>query len=233
MTRQAEAPVFDAHAGDYDQSLERGLCLSGENKDYFARRRLQWLRHYLGAESEVGRVLDYGCGTGSATPWFFESLHAAEVVGVDVSESSIAVARERHGSQQARFHTRTAFPPRADFDLAFCNGVFHHIEPTQRPTAIREVAGYLRPGGYFAFWENNPWNPGTHWVMRRIPFDADARKIFPHRARRLLRESGFAILSVSFAFIFPRWLSALRPLELPLSRIPLGAQYQVLCRREE
>lgn len=43
----------------------------------------------------------------------------------------------------------------------------------------------LRPGGVFAFWEINPWNPGTRHVMSRIPFDRDAIMLTPPEARWL------------------------------------------------
>ena len=49
---------------------------------------------------------------------------------------------------------------------------------TSAPTIVPDICGFvrqgLRPGGVFALWENNPWNPGTRLVMRRIPFDRNA-----------------------------------------------------------
>ena len=89
----------------------------------------------------------------------------------------------------------------------------------------------LRPGAPFAFCENNPWNPGTRWVMRRIPFDRDSIPIALPEARRLLREVGFEILASDALFFFPRILRWLRPLERPLVALPLGAQYLVLARK--
>jgi len=67
--------------------------------------------------------------------------------------------------------------------------------------------------------------------MRRIPFDRDAKLLSPPAARRLLRGTGFEVVSTDFLFLFPRLLAALRPLEARLARIPAGAQYLVLCRR--
>ena len=93
------------------------------------------------------------------------------------------------------------------------------------------IAGSLRPGGFAALWENNPWNPGTRWVMRRIPFDRDAQMLFPSALRRLARAAGLQVLHTRFAFIFPRMLSLLRPLERLLSPLPLGGQYVAWCRK--
>ena len=86
----------------------------------------------------------------------------------------------------------------------------------------------LKPGGLFAFWENNPWNPGTRYVMSRIPFDRDAITLTPPEAWRLLQGCGFEILRTDFLFVFPRFLGWLRRLEPRMSSLPCGAQYMVL-----
>src|SRR5437870_1900508 len=57
----------------------------------------------------------------------------------------------------------------ASFDLCYCNGVFHHIPPHERLGAARLIFRSLARGGHFALFENNPLNPGTRMVMRRIP----------------------------------------------------------------
>jgi hypothetical protein len=67
--------------------------------------------------------------------------------------------------------------------------------------------------------------------MSRIPFDHDAITLTPPQARCLLRAGGFEVLRTDFAFIFPRMLAALRRLEPRVSLLPLGAQYQILCRK--
>jgi hypothetical protein len=90
----------------------------------------------------------------------------------------------------------------------------------------------LRPGGFFAFWENNPWNPGTRWIMSRTPIDRDAITISPREARKLLHSADFRVLSVDSLFYFPRSLGWFRPLEKVLTRLPLGGQYLVLCVKD-
>jgi hypothetical protein len=109
--------------------------------------------------------------------------------------------------------------------------VFHHIPLAERADAARTVWRALRPSGWFAFWENNPWNPGTQVVMKRCPFDRDAQTLSPPRARALLGTAGFEVVRTDFLFMFPRALKALRFIEPRVARWPLGAQYQVLCRK--
>jgi len=78
------------------------------------------------------------------------------------------------GSSRARFLRYYECQPEERVDLVICNGVFHHIPLQQRRDAVAFAFHSLRRGGVFAFWENNPWNPGTRLAMRRIPFDRDA-----------------------------------------------------------
>jgi SAM-dependent methyltransferase len=226
------AASFDAFADNYDSSLQSGLDLTGENKAYFIHGRLAWLRDQLASRGFNGqRVLDFGCGCGDTCPYIFELLNAREYVGVDPSAESIKLANRRHGGEHCRFRQLDGQIAAGDFDLAYCNGVFHHIEPSQRYAAAQYVAQSLRPGGLFALWENNSWNPATRWVMRRIPFDRDAIMLSAPQSRRLLRSAGFEILATHFLFVFPHALRWFRSLETRMARIPIGGQYLVLARR--
>ncbi len=225
-------PEFDDYAKNYDSALNRGLSLSGESKAYFARERVRWLAARLRELGvQPGHVLDYGCGTGDTSPELLEQLHARMVVGVDASRESLDVARTVHADPRLQFKTMSDLDPSGEFEVAYCNGVFHHVEPEQRLDALGYVHRSLSKDGYFGLWENNPWNPGTRLVMRRIPFDRDAKLLSPPHARRLLARAGFDVLWTDFLFFFPRALSALRPLEARLARVPVGAQYLVLCRK--
>jgi trans-aconitate methyltransferase len=223
---------FDTYAKEYDRALAAGLSATGEDKNYFAHGRVRWLAQRLqSAPLEVSRVLDYGCGTGSAAPWLLRQFPSAFVVGVDISEASIAQAEANYGGSRTAFFSAAKFSPAQDVDLAFCNGVFHHIPIDQRLQAAVYVRECLRPGGMFAFWENNPWNPGTRYVMSRVPFDRDAVPLSAPAARQLMRSAGFTVLRTDFLFVFPRALRRLRWLERSLCGLPLGGQYLVLCQK--
>lgn len=224
--------AFDAYAANYDSTLNQGLAVSGEGKDYFAAGRIRWLAKRL-AERDAAplAILDFGCGTGSAAPYLLDMLGAESITGVDVSSDSIEVARRDHADPRLRFTLVSEYPPAEEIDLVFTNGVFHHITPLERPGTLKFIHESLRPGGWFAFWENNPFNPGTRYVMSRIPFDRDAVLVWPHQFRKLLRQSGFDVISTDYQFIFPRILAPLRRLEPWLARFALGAQYLILARK--
>lgn len=229
MTREAH---FDRYAESYDEALAQGLAISGEDKHFFARGRVTFLANQLAAVGfQAQTVLDYGCGTGTATPYLLESLNVRKVIGVDISLRSIEVASRTYSSLPAEFLPLESFRPCEQADLVYCNGVFHHIPPAERADAIRCIWQALRPGGYFALWENNPWNPATRYVMSRCPFDDDAITLTPPEARRLVQQGGFTPISTRFLFIFPRALAFLRCLEPPLARVPLGTQYEILCQK--
>jgi SAM-dependent methyltransferase len=224
--------AFDEYADNYDAALEEGLSATGENKVYFAKGRIDWLAGRVRALGFTPRsILDFGCGTGSATPYLLGVAGAESSLGVDISPKSLETARRVHGSERARFALVDPAEPNGGFDLAFCNGVFHHIPVAERGLACDYVFRSLRPGGLFAFWENNPWNPGTRFVMARCPFDQDAITLSPPSARSLLAAQGFEVVRTDYLFIFPRALRMLRWIEPNVSRLPLGAQYQILCRK--
>jgi SAM-dependent methyltransferase len=225
--------AFDHYQHSYDEAIQRGLRLTGEPREYYARGRLRWLRQYLDREGlHAGRVLDYGCGTGTETALAQSILGTSHVTGVDVSPGLLAAAR-RAWNGGISFRLLEDLPDTPAFDVAISNGVFHHIPRGKRPEAAAYVLRRLRPGGIFALWENNPWNPGTRLVMQRIPFDRDAEMLSPSEGSKLLSLAGFTIRRRAFLFYFPRALALLRPIERFLTRVPLGGQYCTLATREQ
>lgn len=223
---------FDAYAANYTDALDKGLKLTGESKEYFAEGRIDWVKRRLGTSAaQMKRALDFGCGTGTSCSYLQHGFGLTHYLGYDPSASSIQEARAENTVSTAQFeHASEAVPANA-FDLAFTNGVFHHIPPEHRAEAMALVWRSLKPGGYFAFWENNRWNPMVHFIMSRVPFDQDAQMLFPHQARQLLRDAGFDITLTDYLFIFPAALKFLRSLEPTLCKLPLGGQYLVLARK--
>ncbi|HEY9462623.1 MAG TPA: class I SAM-dependent methyltransferase [Vicinamibacterales bacterium] len=223
---------FDRFARSYDADLNAGLSVTGEDKHFFARERLLWLRRRLQSlDVHITTVMDFGCGPGSTTPLLREAFDGARVFGVDVSTELLDIARADHTDPDVTFMTPDSWPSHLTVDLVYSSGVFHHIDPEQRPHSLNFISRSLRNGGVFALWENNPWNPGTRFVMSRIPFDHDAVTLSARQAVRLLNSAGLTTLAVDHAFIFPRALKRLRPLEPWLAGWPLGGQYQVLATR--
>ena len=223
---------FDSFATTYESDLDRALSVSGENKNFFAEGRVTWLAKRLGQLNfKPASALDYGCGIGGTTVLLRRILHAQNVVGLDVSQRSIEIAKLRHEGDGIHFSAFQGYVPLAEIDLVYCNGVFHHIPVAERDQDIRYIFDALRPGGLLALWENNAWNPGTRYVMSRCSFDRDAITLTESQTRNLVERNGFERLQTDYRFFFPRSLCWFRGAERALVKVPLGAQYMVLCRK--
>jgi len=245
----ASQDEFDRYAEQYDDALQMGLSITGEAKDYFMERRISWIHHrwqqWSGRSSDAFagshqsefplhaplKILDFGCGTGGSVPLLQSTFAGSQVTGIDSSVQSIAIAQQMYGQDNRTFLTTSQTTKTAEYDLVYCNGVFHHIPVENQAQIANDIFHQIVPGGWFCFWENNPWNPGTRMVMRRIPFDRDAKTLTYRESKRLLQSAGFRILAVDFCLYFPRFLAALRWLESSLVRVPLGAQYCVFAQK--
>ena len=226
--------TFDQYATDYDTHLNRGIRLSGEDKEYFARGRLHLVRDFFTRSGfEPRRILEFGCGVGTNLGIMRDFWPKSDLVGLDLSQASIAIARERLGSRGVRPMTPDEYRlgDEGPVDWLFCNGVLHHVPMAERGSVLLRIRDLVREGGALTIFENNPLNPGTHLVMRRIPFDRGARMLRPYSLRSRLRSLGFAQVTCRFLFFFPRFLAFLRPMEPHLVHLPFGAQYGVFAFR--
>lgn len=236
---KARQEEFDEFAGDYDTALNKGLKFTGEKKEYYAEGRVRWLQQRL-AHLKLGQpksCLDYGCGTGTSAPQLTSVLGINQYLGFDPSTESVTEATRTHGQDGGPGTVRISFThdlagiPSGSADMAFCNGVFHHIPPADRAGCVQEIVRILKPGGVFAFWENNPWNPIVRLLMRLVPFDRDAIMLWPLEAKKLVSSGGLTFLDRTYYFIYPSSLAFLRPTEPALSGLPLGGQYLLVFQK--
>lgn len=94
------------------------------------------------------RILEIGCGKGMGAQWIHRLFAAREVVGVDVDERMIGLARRAVREPGVRFEVGDAASlrfPAASFDAVFDFGVLHHI-PRWRD-ALVEIRRVLKPDG--------------------------------------------------------------------------------------
>jgi trans-aconitate methyltransferase len=221
---------FDRFATSYERDLAKSLAITGEGRNFYAQQRIDWTAAQIARlQVRVQKIMDYGCGDGANVPMLARRFEAG-VLGVDVSTASLALAGQSNAGPGISFLSLAQWKPNGSIDLAFCNGVFHHIAPGERAACLAAIRDALTPAGLFAFWENNPWNPGTRYVMSQCAFDANATPISPHAARKILSQAGFRILRTDSLFYFPRSLALLRPVERCLRALPFGGQYLVLCQ---
>lgn len=129
-----------------DESMVRGL-------DAQARaiwpQEISLLRRY--SIPAQARILDAGCGTGEGSSRLAELFPQATVLGVDIIDAHLELARSRY----ARFGSRLGFEhqsvfelnlPDQRFDLTVCRHVLHSIPHPDR--VIAELVRVTGRGGY-------------------------------------------------------------------------------------
>jgi ubiquinone/menaquinone biosynthesis C-methylase UbiE len=129
-----------------DESMVR--TLDAQARAIWPQERLLIDRYVLRPDA---RILDAGCGTGEGASRVAEHFPQAQVLGVDVIDRSLALARSRfaHLAPRLSFEHRSVFglelPPQS-FDLTVCRHVIHSIPHAAQ--VIAELVRVTRPGGY-------------------------------------------------------------------------------------
>lgn len=123
------------------------------------------------------RALDLGCGFGWVSRWLRQ--HGARtVLGIDLSESMIARARQMTVDSAITYQTadlETIELAEAEFDFAFSSLAFHYIRDFDR--LMRTVHRALTPGSHLVFSIEHPIFMAAdrpHWIQ-----DEDERKTWP------------------------------------------------------
>jgi ubiquinone/menaquinone biosynthesis C-methylase UbiE len=97
------------------------------------------------------RILDAGCGTGEVASRLAELFPRAHVLGIDIVDRHLDLARARYAHLASRltFEHQSIFElpaPDRSFDLTICRHVLHSIPHPDR--VIAEFARVTRRGGY-------------------------------------------------------------------------------------
>ena len=167
------------------------------------------------------RCLELGCGTGE----FTERLVASrcDLVAVDLSEETAALARERVGDR-ARVMVGNVETGEGleglEFDAIVGVSVLHHVDLN---ATFDHSFSLLRPGGRFAFTEPNMANPQV-WAERNLEPVRRLRHVTRHETafrtdelRRRFESAGFVVeVCEPFEFLHPSTRGWLVPTALSL-----------------
>jgi len=133
-----------------------------------SRAKTPWVLDQLQRRLGPGpkALLDVGCGAGFLTNALAQAGH--RVVGVDLSESSLEVARRFDATKSVVYEQGDAYAlPFSDssFDVVTSMDFLEHVEDPGR--VVAEIARVLRPGGLF-FFHTFHRNPIAGFVVIRV-----------------------------------------------------------------
>ncbi len=157
------------------------------------------------------RVLDIGCGNGSTTLMLAEAVGpSGDVMGVDISQPMLAIARGRVQAPNIRIieADAAAYPFTPDRNLIFSRfGVMFFAEPVAAFANIHKAAA---PGARLAFicwrkvedneWAMRPWRVAQPFVPEHQESPPNAPGPFAfadrERTRGILAEAGFHDIAI-------------------------------------
>ena len=166
--------------------------------------RLDWIRQQVELRDKT--VVDIGCGGGILT----ESMAAAgaDVLGVDMAEGPLAVARlhKAESGADVTYEQSTAEALAADragdFDVVTCLEMLEHVpDPAQ---VVQSCAELVKPGGhvFFSTINRNPKSfvfaiVGAEYVLKLLPAGTHeyAKFIRPSELEEWARAAGLQLRS--------------------------------------
>jgi SAM-dependent methyltransferase len=176
-------------ASGYDAMAERFLAWSRQVVDPTRDRLIEELLRLLPGGA---RVLDLGCGAG--VPWTRLLATRFDVVGVDVSEAQVRLARQN--VPEATFvvgdMSTLEYAP-GSFDGVTAFYCVSHLPRYSHADLFRRIAAWLEPGGLFLATLGATDSPDWTGEWLGVPmffsaFDADTN-------RAALRAAGFELLA--------------------------------------
>jgi SAM-dependent methyltransferase len=120
----------------------------------------------------AGAVLDAGCGTGENA--LFIAARGLPVLGIDVAETALAMARAKAAERgiQAEFAAADALHLERlgrRFDTVLDCGLFHTFDRDERPGYVASLGSVIQPGGtlYVLCFSGEGSDTGPHPVSRQ------------------------------------------------------------------
>jgi SAM-dependent methyltransferase len=161
----ADPALFDRFAEDYDRFVS---LQPGQNISWITSLRLTG-----------ERAVDVGCGSGLAAARLADDFD--HVLGVDLSEPMIAIARAKRPRPNVEYRVADLFELDDDgFDLVYSHTMLHHL-PNYR-AGLDQLKSLVRPGGTVALVDNvcdlYPTPPREAYTWPAVwGFPAEVRRI--------------------------------------------------------
>ena len=103
---------------------------------------------------EHKRLLDFGCSSGASTMILRRMFPKTQIVGIDIDNAVLSVARQRahyYGFDDVTFllsPSGTQVPEKIGrFDFVVLSAVYEHLLPDERGTILPQIWSVIKPGG--------------------------------------------------------------------------------------
>src|SRR3989344_6742626 len=184
------------------------------------------------------KVLDVGCGTGDFS--LILILYASEVVGIDLAEASIILAKTKMPLGNIKFIVSSAYEmpfPDDSFDIVVCRNMLHHLDEPEK--AIKECSRLAKT---IVIIESNGINPYRQ-IMKRVSKVYKERgegAILVSQLKKMLNNNGFRVQRQKYGTFIPpaapRWsLGFLTWIEKIVEKTPLikffGGTYIAIAQK--
>ena len=144
-------------------------------------------------------ILDIGCGAGSQSIALADAAPHAQITTVDGDPDALARARARSAGRPIAWTEALAQDLPLEDDTVDCvtaSLLLHHLSPSTRLLALREMRRVLRPGGrlHIADW-GRPQDPAMRLAFLAIRALNGRRNTADHAAGRIpqiVRDAGFS-----------------------------------------
>ena len=160
-----------------DESMARNLALQAQA--IWPQEQALFDRYGLSGSL---RVLDLGCGTGEITRRLAQRYPQAEIVGVDILNGNLAIARRDSAKlgDYVRYESGDAFAlvyPEAHFDLVVCRHMSQAVPDFAR--VLDEIGRVLKRGGWLHLLSEDygmlrmprgTRDPDRFWVDTVLPY---------------------------------------------------------------
>lgn len=108
-------------------------------------QRLVKLADFFASEVEDSKILDAGCGTGRDTHYF--SKKGFDVIGVDMAEEAIELARKRKEGSYKVMDIRDLKFSNRSFSGVWCVAAIFFMEKKEMKNTLKEFRRVLKPKG--------------------------------------------------------------------------------------
>jgi ubiquinone/menaquinone biosynthesis C-methylase UbiE len=193
-----------------DESMERNLAYQAQA--IWPQEQPLFDRYTL---PKAPRILDLGCGTGEITRRLAERYPQAHIIGIDILEGNLAIARRDSAAfgDRVRYETGDAFAlkiPDAHFDLVVCRHMSQAVP--NFGLVLDEIGRVLKVGGWLHLisedygmlrMPQSARDPDRFWIDTGLPYldsiGCDGR--IGRHTPPLLQQRGYRDIAMDYVIV--------------------------------